>query len=237
MHLIRRSPNAGRRLLADRRGVAMLEFAFAMPPVLFISLYGMEVGNLALTNLKVSQAALNLADNASRVGLDTGLSTMQLREVDINDALAGARVFGQTWKLTENGRITLSSLHRGADGVQRIQWQRCLGLKKGADWESHYGVTTVTASTDASDANKGTLQPKGMGPVGSEVNAPPNSAVMFVEINYQYRPLFGLNWIAGGKSRINYIASFIVRDKRIFDQIYDPSPKATRYTCDKFTAE
>lgn len=236
MHLIPTLRAAMRRLRADRSGVAMVEFAFAMPPVLFISLYGMEVGNLALVNMKVSQAALNLADNASRVGLDTGLTTVQLREVDINDALAGARVFGQYWKLGEYGRVTVSSLYN--DGKeQRIQWQRCLGKMKGVDWESHYGTASVTAGTDTSAANKGTLRPQGMGPVGSEVNAPANIGVIFVEVNFKYQPLFGLGWIDGKKSRISYTASYMVRDRRDFTQIYNPAPAATRYTCDKYTAE
>lgn len=224
---------AARRLRADRGGVAMLEFAFAFPPVLFIAMYGMEVANLALTNQRVSQAALNLADNASRVGLDTGLPVLQLREVDINDALAGARVFGRDFKLTEKGRITLSSLYN--DGKeQRLQWQRCLGLKKGADWDSSYGTAPVSAGL--TPEAKGPIT-SGMGPNDSKVNAPANSGVMFVEINYEYQPIFSLNWIDKRKSRVNYIASFIVRDRRDFSQIHNPAPNAARYTCDKYTKE
>ncbi len=224
-----------KRLWRERSGVAMLEFAFSMPMVLFIGLYGMEVSNLAITNLRVSQVALNLADNASRVGMDTGLPEVQLREFDINDVLAGARVYGKSFKLAERGRITLSALTH--DGVaQRIQWQRCLGLKRGAAWESHYGTTSVTAGSDDTLANKGTLRPLGMGPAGQVVNAPPMSGVMFVEVNYEYEPLIGVRWISNGATRIHYIASFIVRDRRNFSQIFNPAPTATRMSCDKFTA-
>lgn len=236
MRLIANLRAAGRRLRGDRSGVAMIEFAYAMPPLLFLSLYGLELGNLALTNLKVSQAALNLADNASRVGLNSGLPQVQLREVDINDVLTGARVYGEAMKLTENGRITISSLYN--DGKeQRLQWQRCLGLKSGARWESHYGTAPVTAGLDASDASKGPLRPQGMGPAGEEVNAPPNTGVMFVEINYEYKPMFTFIWTGQTRSRVTYPASFIVRDPRDFSQIYNPEPKAPRYTCDKFTAK
>lgn len=225
--------NRGRRLLADTSGVVIIEFAFSMPLVLFIALYGMEVGNLALTNLRVSQAALNLADNASRVGLDSGLPTVQLREIDVNDVLEGARKFGHPFKLAENGRITVSSLVNDA-GQQRLQWQRCLGLKKGADWDSHYGTTSITSGT--SPAHKGTLRPGGMGPPGDMVMAPTDSGVIFVEVNYEYQPMIGLGWISESKSRLHYTASYVVRDKRDFSQIYDPSPKATRYTCNRYTA-
>lgn len=223
------------RLGRDRGGVALLEFAFSMPLVLFIGLYGMEVSNLAIMNQRVSQAALNLADNASRVGMDTGLPQIQLREFDINDVLAGTRVYGKSFKLAERARITLSALtHDGT--TQRIHWQRCLGLKRGAAWQTHYGDASLTDGTDQTEANNGRPRPQGMGPAGQVVHAPPNSGVMFVEINYDYEPLIGVRWISSGATRLHYVASFIVRDRRDFSQIYNPGPAATRMTCDKFTS-
>jgi Flp pilus assembly protein TadG len=56
------------RLRSDTSGLALTEFAFAMPILLSMGMLGIEVSNLALTHMKVSQAALNLADNISRVG-------------------------------------------------------------------------------------------------------------------------------------------------------------------------
>ena len=57
--------------------------------------------------------------------------------------------------------------------------------------------------------------------------------MMFVEINYLYQPLFS-SWLISN-ARIHYIASFIVRDQRDFSMIYNPSPTATRSTCDKYS--
>lgn len=212
----------------------MMEFAFAMPLVLFLGLYGIEVSNLAIINQRVSQAALNLADNASRVGVDTKLPELELREVDINDVLTGVRLHGEPFKLTERGRVTLSTLYH--DGTnQRIHWQRCLGLKRGAGWDSSYGAASITDGSDTTAANNGKLRPEGMGPAGGAVHAPPRSGVIFVEINYEYDPLIGLRWLGTENSRIHYTASFIVRDKRNFAQIFNPSPAAKRYTCDLYT--
>ena len=73
-----------------------------------------------------------------------------------------------------------------------------------------------------------------MGPVGGQVNAPAASGVMFVEINYLTRPLFG-TWLTA-PARLNYIASFIVRDRRDFAQLYNPSPAATRLTCNLYSS-
>ena len=235
MHMIRTMRGMLGRLHRDTSGLALLEFAFSLPIVLGVGLYGVESSSLALANLRVSQAALNLADNASRVGTRTGLSTIQLSEADINDVMQQVRLQTQAWELTTRGRITLSSLENSA-GIQRIHWQRCIGLKSGADYETHYGTTTITDGTDDQLTNQGTLTPLGMGPSGSAVNAPTDAGVMFVEINYDYKPVVGTMWLPAGSKRLHYIASFIVRDKRDFGKIINPAPAATRMTCDAHSA-
>ncbi|PTS88531.1 hypothetical protein DBR17_04410 [Sphingomonas sp. HMWF008] len=231
-----------RSLGGDRSGLALLEFAFALPLVLGLGAYGLEVSNLALLNLRISQIALSLADNASRVGTYSTLSTQQLREVDVNDVLQAARYQGASINLTTNGRITLSSLENVQQSydtapVQRIHWQRCLGLKGSLSADSAYRSlysTTTTAGTDATVGNAGLAVPSGIGPSGGVVNSPAASGVMFVEINYLTKPLFG-TWLTA-PARLNYIASFIVRDRRDFAQLYNPSPAATRLTCNLYSS-
>ena len=236
MMRIARLSRLARRLRGDRSGLALLEFAFSLPLVLSIGLYGVELSNLALANLRISQIALNLADNSSRVGLMGNLSTVQLREVDMNDVLAAAKSQGAKWQLTTRGRIIISSLEANASGTQTIHWQRCLGLKTGTNYDSSYGVTDALDGTDTNAANAGTLSPGGMGDAGAKVTAPNSSGVMFVEINYDYKPVVSTMWLPGGAARLHYIASFIVRDRRDFAQIYNPDPAATRSTCDKYTS-
>ena len=227
-------------LVGAKRGVALLEFAFSMPLVMALGLYAAETTNLAMTNLRVNQAALNLADNAARVGLHNADNREELREIDLNDVLAGTRLQGAGWNLTKRGRITLSSLEEH-DGDQLIHWQRCIGLKSGVDYDSHYGQAKPTDGLRAHDGEKEDytdgvdLKKKGMGPPGEEIKAPTDSGVMFVEINYQYSPLVSARWLPTGASRIQYTASFIVRDRRIFEKIYNPGPAATPMTCDKYT--
>jgi Flp pilus assembly protein TadG len=231
-----------RSLTGDRSGLALLEFAFALPLVMGIGAYGLEVSNLALVNLRISQIALNLADNASRIGTYSSLQTQQLREVDINDILQAARYQGASIDLTTNGRIILSSLENVQQSydtapVQRIHWQRCLGVKSGTNYDTNAGyATTITDGSTATQTDDGTLAPTGMGDSGAMINAPAASGVMFVEINYLTKPLFG-TWLTA-PARIHYIASFIVRDKRDFSQIFNPSPAVTtanKKTCDKYT--
>ncbi|MFT3967028.1 MAG: hypothetical protein QM690_14205 [Sphingobium sp.] len=225
-----------RALRHDVRGLAMTELALAAPLVLTIGGFGIEISNLALANMKVNQVALNLADNASRVGLTSTLAETRLRESDINDILIGARLQGASIGLTTNGRIVLSSLENvqqsyDTASVQRIHWQRCIGAITG--YNSSYGTTTTTAGSTATLANAGTTV-TGMGETGSQVTAPQGYGVMFVEVNYRYQGLFGSLFIA--PRMIRYTASFVVRDKRDYSQIYNPSPAATASTCDLYTA-
>ena len=242
-----------RRLRTDRRGMALMEFAFTMPLLLMAGMYGIEVANLALINLRISQIALNLADNASRVG-NTPLTTQQLREVDVNDILQAARYQGAGIDLTTRGRIVLSSLENVsrtfADGtmdtapVQRIHWQRCLGMMGSAaadvKYRSSYGDATplTTAGTDTTTANAGVTKASGMGDTGAMVSAPATTGVIFVEVNYKYKPLLS-GFLFGNTERVHYVASFIVRDNRDFAQLFNPSPAVSttsKLTCDRYTS-
>lgn len=248
-------------LSRDTRGVAMLEFAFAGPIVLMAGLYGIESANLALANLKVSQIALNLADNTSRVGaMDSSSQIEQLRDVDMNDVLQAARMQGAGIGLTANGRIIVSSLEADSSGTQRIHWQRCIGKKSGVGYDSSYGITATTnqstgtiydatagvntsSSTDNSGSHPGSVAigkaggpvVSGMGDTAADaVKAPNSGGVIFVEINYLYQPVVG-DWLFGQK-RIHYTASFIVRDNRDFGQIFNPvtTPATARATCNLY---
>jgi len=234
----RRARRSLRSLAGNRSGLAMLEFAFALPLVMGVGAYGMETANLALLNLRISQIALNLADNASRVGVYSSLQSQQLREVDVNDVLQAARYQGASINLTTNGRIVLSSLENVQQSydtapVQRIHWQRCLGLKNDPLYASAY-TTSTSDGTTATVGDDGIAVPSGIGETGTMINAPADSGVMYVEISYLTRPLFG-TWLTS-PARIHYIASFIVRDRRDFTQIYNPSPSATRSTCNLYTS-
>lgn len=219
-------------LRENRSGVALIEFAYTLPAVMGMGMMGVETANYAQMHLRVSQVALMLADNASRAGADAAGGTIQqLREIDINDVMQGLRLQSGGIKLTDNGRVILSSLETNASGGQWVHWQRCVGKQSGPAWDSHYG--------NAGDGATGTSF-GGMGRAGAKVMAPPGEAVMFVEINYQYKSLFG-EWLMGAHI-ISYTASYIVRDKRDLSGnggtgIYDPAPAvgAGKMTCNKYT--
>jgi hypothetical protein len=217
-----------RTLARNRRGVALTEFAYVAPVIVALGMYGLEVTNMAIVRMKVSQAAANLADNVSRMGDMNALGVKSIREIDINDSLAALRSQTASYKLTTFGRVIVSSLERNADGGQWIHWQRCIGQK---NWPSSFGV--------AGDGVTGTAF-AGMGPTGQKITAPNASGVMFVEIAYDYQPLFS-NALLGSQT-IQTRAAFVVRDQRNFADEKNPDnpspvvPNDEKAICTVFAA-
>ena len=128
---------AARRLIHDRQGLALVEFAYSLPVILLLGLTGLELANLAVTNMRLSQSAMHIADNASRIGHSDSLTAKRVYEGDINDLFIGVNLqAGSQIDLYEHGRVILSSLEQNDDGGQWIHWQRCMGKK---NVQSAYG--------------------------------------------------------------------------------------------------
>ncbi len=196
------------RLRSDDSGVALTEFAFALPILLVMSLTGAELTNYITTKMRMSQVALHLADNAARIGTGSQLVAKTITEADINDLFVGANLQAGELNLQANGRVILTSLEPTASpnsaGTYKIGWRRCYGAK--TSYARKYPSTTQTTGLS------------GLGPTGREVTAPDNGATMFVEIYYEYRPLVRTS--LAPDTSMTEIASMIVRDRRDMTQVY-----------------
>lgn len=203
----------------------LIEFAYSLPVLMLLAFSAIELANLAIANMRVSQIAMTVADNLSRAKQSVALGLPQLREVDINDALLGARIQGgDNLRILETGRIVVSSLQQNSSNKQRIYWQRCKGKLTGSN--SQYGAEGATEGT--------TTGFTGMGTGTNKVQAAPNSAIIFAEVTYNYEPLVGA-W-ALGNFRIRREAAFYVRDDRDLTQVYNPSPTATKSACNVYSS-
>lgn len=200
---------------ACRSGVAAVEMAVALPLLVTVSMGGLELASFALANLRVNQVAIQIADNASRAKLTSISGAAQFREYDVGETFRAADLAYPNMAIFTNGRVVLSSLETNVAGGQWIHWQRCRGSKAVG---SKYGVhgTGVTGTALA-----------GMGPAGSIVTAETGSAIMFVEVYYDYRPVS----LPGATITIYRHAALYVRDDRDLSQIYNPSPTAAVYSC------
>lgn len=195
-----RTRNFATALRTNRSGTAFVEFALCLPFLVTFSMAGAELTNFTTTKMRVSQLALHVADNASRIGTGTLLSTKQISEAQINDLLTGAGLQAGGLNLYTNGRVILSSLEPVANpnttSKFRIRWQRCRGSKS---WPSSYGLQGATNLT-------------GITANGQLITAPDDGAVMFVEVAYNYQPLIASTFVP--RTQITGIAAMTVRDAR-----------------------
>ncbi|RYF46987.1 MAG: pilus assembly protein, partial [Cytophagaceae bacterium] len=98
------------KLSSDQHGLALIEFALTLPILLAMVLTGAEITNYIIVRMRVSQLALQIADNAARMGNGTMLQLKTLNEADINELFAGANLQSGTLSLQTKGRVILSDL-------------------------------------------------------------------------------------------------------------------------------
>lgn len=206
------------RLRGDPSGVAMTEFALAMPLFLTAGLWGVELANYQLASMRIEQIAATVADNGSRIGDYSTLQNRKIYESDIDDLFIGANLAAGKLNVFDKGRIILSSLEVNSVGKQYIHWQRCVGVKAVA---SSYGKEGDVLTTT------------GIGPTGSQVSASANDAVMFVEVQFDYQPLVSSTFI--GTPTIKSVASYTVRSSRDLSQVYQTTPVSPKMACTKYT--
>ncbi len=208
------------RLATSTGGLAATEFAMTFPVLLTLGLTGLELCHRTIVTMQINQLAVQIADNASRIGDESMLEDRRIYESDIQDMFYGAEIqAGEALELYGRGRVIVSSLEVvPGTANQYIHWQRCMGQ---LNVPSTYG--------DAGDGLNGGFP--GMGPPGEEVLAFDGEAVMFVEMVYEYDPLIGNPF--GSPSQIRARASFTVRDDRDLSQIYqrDAARPATVANC------
>jgi len=201
------------RLKRAESGVAYLEFALALPIVMVITMYGLEVAWIMINQQKVNQIAAVTADNAARV-------RGKIDETNINEILEGARIAGAKMGFADNGRLILSSIQaNNARTGQWIRWQRCAGSFGAA---SRYGP-------EDKGRNDASLQGVGHGP--NPMRAPPGNAIMLVEAAFDYQPLISGEFF--GPKTLRAETAFLVRDRTDLD-VGDTTniPRADQRTCD-----
>ena len=193
--MIRKLPRLRRRLCRDESGLALVEFAMSLPILLTLGLGGIELSHYALAVERSSQIAMLVADNAARV-------RDSIDEVNINEVMSGAKFVGEGVKFAQNGRIILSSLEmNAAKNGQWIRWQRCAGAK------------AVSSSYGVQDKGKTDSSLQGMGPTGNKVSAADGTALMFVEVFYDYQPIVPVDYLGVKNRTLHFTAAFNVRQR------------------------
>lgn len=184
--------------------VAVTEFALVLPVMIALGMYATEMAYITSIDMQLSEIALAVGDNASRLGqADNSAVTPTISETDINAVMKGAGFAGNAIGLGTKGRVILTSLERDPDTArQYIHWQRCYGsLAK----TSAYGNDTTSNGLTGTPISGVTL-------AGSTLTAENGSAVMIAEVYYQYTGLFGTLFV--NTTQMKQEAAFIIRDQR-----------------------
>lgn len=200
----RAASRALRRLWRDESAVAMLELALSMPTILFLGLAGVEVSNMVTTHMKVSQIALSVADNASRLGqTDNSGVTPTVTEANLDEVIDGAMRAGESIDLQAHGRIIVTSLeYDDYAGRQFIHWQRCRGS---------LAVSSAYGNDGANNGLTGAVI-TGLGRGASKVRATSGQGIMFVEVYYDYDAIW--DYLLGRTQRFVQEGGLPVRDDR-----------------------
>ena len=224
-----------------RSGVAFVEFAFALPVLLALGLLGLETANYAMANLRVSNIAMLTADNAARV-------RESIDEGDVTELLTGAKMSGANINFAQNGRIILTDLEpTTTGGKQWVRWQRCDGALNYSGTNSAlrpltasgvaitngteiYGTDRTTASAAPSAETKASMTSVGSGT--NVISAQAGTAVMVVEVAYNYQPVIPNSFLQG--RQITYVSAFNVRQRT--DQTLRNINRITPRSCNTFAA-
>ncbi|MFN3727876.1 MAG: TadE/TadG family type IV pilus assembly protein [Allosphingosinicella sp.] len=217
-------------------GLALTEFALSLPILLALSLYGFETANLAIAHLRVSNIATLTADNAARI-------RDSIDEANIVELMTGAKMTGSGIDFAANGRIILTDFERTQNNSQWIRWQRCDGVLNVAssygrpknanngditNGTENLGADRMTPSTAPSSPNHATLTE--IGPPGRQISASPGTAVMVVEVVYDYQPIVSERLF--GPRQIRYESAFNVRQRN--DHSLRNAGRVTPRSCNTF---
>lgn len=220
-----------RHFARDTRGIALIEFAIITPVMLLLGLGGLELANYVSANLRLSQIAMTVADNAGRV-------RTTIDEADINELMVGAKKMGSPIGFAANGRIILSDLEQritttGTGGIgtittinpngyrQWIRWQRCAGALAVTSTYGRPLNSSGVAVTDISDTTNddhGAVETKsiidGMGSSTNMISASAGTAIMVAEVVYVYQPIVPINYL--GTLTIRRLQAFNVRQRTAY---------------------
>ncbi|MGE3396569.1 MAG: pilus assembly protein [Sphingomonas sp.] len=239
---VRRFRDFSRSLRECTSGLALTEFAFSVPILLTLGLFGLETANFAMAHLRISNIATMTADNAARI-------RDSIDEADIVELFTGAKMTGTGINFAQNGRIILSDLEQTpTGGNQWIRWQRCDGALSYTNPETRWrprtaGGAAITNGTEIYLADRQTFNTStpsspaatptfaSMG-TGTTIAAAPSTAVMVVEVVYNYQPIIPNSFLSG--RQIRYQSAFNVRQRT--DQALRNLGRITPRSCNTFAA-
>ncbi|WP_066782194.1 TadE/TadG family type IV pilus assembly protein [Sphingomonas sp. CCH5-D11] len=170
-----------RSLIADKSGVAMLEFALFAPLLLAVIMSGFELGNYAMAHNRVQRLAAMTADLVAQ----SGTGSVGATEGQIYDLFSAIELTAQPFDLADHGRVIITAVKgtdndNNGDVENRILWQRFDGAYTTAAPTLGCNLTTALA----------TLPNSRMLPL--------DEILFHVQVTYNYQPLlssYPMQWL------------------------------------------
>ena len=170
-----------RRFSADRRGIAMTEFALLLPIFLGFVMTGIEFAHYVMAHNRVQRLASMSADLVAQ----SGVGAIGASEAQIYDLFSAMDLTARPFDLRRHGRIVITSV-RGTDNdnnnviENRMLWQRFDG--------QYTSATPLLGCRSTSDI---AIMPA--------ARLLPQDEILFhVQVTYDYQPIFSLqpfNWL------------------------------------------
>jgi len=113
-------PRAMRRLIAERDGVAVVEFAFVAPIMLFLLVASVDLGNAITTNRKITAAAQATADLVAQ--------ERQLSDAEVDNAFNAFDMMLSPFDPAERNATIYSVVMDEDDGTLSVDWEEKRGF-------------------------------------------------------------------------------------------------------------
>lgn len=153
-----------RRLMGDRRGSALVEFALTLPVLIVIGIGGLDFVMYLLLQQKLQNAAFSLADLAAR---DKTLSAAELDNIFMS-----VQHVTRPFDFAAGGRATVSGISATTDQRPRVYWQRS-------------GAGSLSAASRVGSAGSDANLPANLGIKAGET-------IIAAELAFEFKPLFGI---------------------------------------------
>ena len=153
------------RFAADKRGTSLIEFAVILPVLTLLFMGTVDIGMLAMANMKVYNAASSMADLVAR---DETISTDTL-----NDLFGAASQVATPLDLAGSGKVIITSVSADTDDDPRIFWQ--------SEDAGAYMATSEVGSTVGESAN-----------LPSTLQVDDQETIIVSEVFYNFVPIFGI---------------------------------------------
>lgn len=155
-----------RQFWRDDRGLAVMEFAFALPVLVLILLGCFDAARFVLINQKMARVASQSADLVAQLDVVT--------EAEVDDLFVAAEATAEPFLIDTQGKVIISSVFRPyspSTAVPTVVWQR----------ESD-GTLLATSHLGPEDQSDPEL------PTGFSLRSGEN--VIIAEVFYDYEPVF-----------------------------------------------